>query len=116
MKIVADESVIVPVIVSLRSLGYEVLAIREIQPAAEDNFVLNLARQENAFLITFDKDFGELVFRQKLLSSGVILVRLKGLSMPTKTRMVCSAIDKYGSQLMQSFTVISARIIRFRRI
>jgi predicted nuclease of predicted toxin-antitoxin system len=116
VKIVADESVIVPLITSLRSVGHEVLAIREIQPAAEDHFVLNLARQEKALLITFDKDFGELVFRQKLLSSGVLLVRLKGLTTEVKTRMVSSAIEKYGSQLMESFSVVSARMIRFRRI
>jgi predicted nuclease of predicted toxin-antitoxin system len=116
VRIVADESVIVPLIASLRRVGHDVLAIREIQPGAEDNFVLDLALRANAVLITFDKDFGELIFRQKLLSSGVILVRLKGLSTITKTRIVLSCIEKYGSRLAQSFTVISPRIIRFRRI
>lgn len=115
MRIVADESVIVPVIVELRKSGHEVLAIREIHPRAEDDFILNLAHQEDGLLITFDKDFGELVFRQKLLSSGVVLVRLQGLSTETKTRIVVSAIEKYGSLFKEGFAVISSGTIRFRR-
>lgn len=116
MKIVADESVIVPVIERLRVLGHEVLAISELRPAADDEFVLSLARREAALLITFDKDFGDLVFRQKLLSSGVLLVRIKGLPTVAKTEMICAAIQKHGAQLTQSFTVLSHKMIRFRTL
>jgi len=34
--------------------------------------------------LTADKDFGELVFRQGLLHSGVVLIRLAGLEAESK--------------------------------
>jgi len=46
----------------------------------DDKDVLNAANREIALLITADKGFGELVFRQRLVSKGVVLVRLAGLS------------------------------------
>jgi predicted nuclease of predicted toxin-antitoxin system len=48
----------------------------ELQPGANDEIVLTLAQQDDRVLITFDKDFGELVFRRGLAGSrGVILLR-----------------------------------------
>lgn len=35
-------------------------------------------------LLTADKDFGQLVFRQGLVHSGVVLLRLAGLANATK--------------------------------
>lgn len=35
-----------------------------------------MARRQNRVLLTFDKDFGELVFKRKIKSSGVILLRI----------------------------------------
>ena len=53
--------------------------------------MLQLANKETAPLITSDKDFGELVFRQHFISSGVILVRLSGLSTELKANIVSSS-------------------------
>ncbi len=39
--------------------------------------------EENALLLTADRDFGELVFRQHRLSGGVILFRLLGIASET---------------------------------
>ena len=47
-------------------------------PGIDDERVLRLADSQGALLLTSDKDFGELVFRQRLLHSGVILFRLAG--------------------------------------
>jgi predicted nuclease of predicted toxin-antitoxin system len=55
----------------------------ELLPGASDETVLAMANQDGRILITFDKDFGELVFRQgRSGSSGVILLRLR-LGSPT---------------------------------
>jgi predicted nuclease of predicted toxin-antitoxin system len=47
-----------------------------------DEAILEIANQENRILLTNDKDFGEIVFRQKLITSGVILFRIKGQDVP----------------------------------
>lgn len=49
-------------------------------PGISDDIVLELANSEGVLLLTADKDFGELVFRLRRVSSGVVLVRLAGLS------------------------------------
>src|SRR5207247_1519532 len=48
---------------------------------------------------TADKDFGELVFRQRQASTGVLLVRLWGLTPATKASVVSDAIQEHGREL-----------------
>jgi len=47
--------------------------------------------------LTADKDFGELVFRQRLLHSGIVLIRLAGLKPETKAELVVTAFAGVGS-------------------
>jgi predicted nuclease of predicted toxin-antitoxin system len=46
--------------------GNEVLYVAELDPEIDDESVLSLDRETNAILLTADKDFGDLVFRQRL--------------------------------------------------
>jgi predicted nuclease of predicted toxin-antitoxin system len=41
-----------------------------------DEAILTMANQNKALLLTVDKNFGELIFRQQRLSTGVVSVRL----------------------------------------
>jgi len=54
--------------------------------------VLQIATSQEGVLITFDKDFGELVYRKKLLHGGIILVRLDGIAPSTKSIIVFKVI------------------------
>ncbi|MDO8725455.1 MAG: DUF5615 family PIN-like protein [Candidatus Methanoperedens sp.] len=76
--------------------------------------VLEMANDKSALLLTADKDFGELVFRQKRVTSGVVLIRLAGLSSIRKAEIVVSAINKHGRELMHSFSVINPGAVRIR--
>jgi predicted nuclease of predicted toxin-antitoxin system len=62
------------------------------EPGVSDDVVLDLAYQESELLLTADKDFGELVFRQGRLAYGILLVRLAGLSLTGKAEVVAFAI------------------------
>jgi len=53
-----------------------------------DEEVLAPGRRSEALLITADKDFGELVYRQKLLHADVLLIRLPGMHAPEKAELV----------------------------
>jgi predicted nuclease of predicted toxin-antitoxin system len=81
MNFLADESVDQPVVEGLRADGHDVLAVAEIAPSIPDESVLTMANQREAILLTADKDFGELVFRQHRISAGVVLMRLVQLVM-----------------------------------
>ncbi|QUV81640.1 DUF5615 family PIN-like protein [Chloracidobacterium sp. D] len=116
MKFLADESVDRPIVERLRQEGHQVLYIAELKPGIPDDAVLNLANQETALLLTTDKDFGELVFRQRLHMHGVILIRLAGVTPVRKAELVALAVREHLSELPRSFAVIMPRIFRVRRV
>ncbi len=89
--------------------------IAEMEPGISDDAVLHLANQKQTLLLTADKDFGELVFRQRRLSPGVALIRLAGLSPASKAEIVTTAIEKHAAQLPRAFAVITPRAIRIRQ-
>jgi predicted nuclease of predicted toxin-antitoxin system len=72
MNFLADESVDRPIVERLRQEGHQVSYIAELGPGMSDDAVLNLANQQTALLLTADKDFGEMVFRQRLHTHGVV--------------------------------------------
>ena len=88
----------------------------EMAPGLDDEAVLQEASQAKALLLTSDKDFGELAFRQHRLSSGVILVRLPGVGAETKADIVASVLREREPELKESFSVISAGAVRIRKL
>jgi predicted nuclease of predicted toxin-antitoxin system len=60
----------------LRAEGHDVQYVAELATGISDDAVLRLSNEADRLLLTADKDFGALVFRQRRLSSGVILIRL----------------------------------------
>lgn len=115
MNFLADESVDGPIVNRLRQDGHEVWYVAEMEPGISDDLVLDLTNREEALLLTADKDFGELVFRQRRLAIGVVLVRLEGLSPMSKAEVVAHAISKYAKEWPQAFAVITPGAIRIRR-
>jgi len=65
--------------------------------------------------LTYDTDFGELVFRYNLKSRGVILLRLSALSLAEKTRKTIIAIREHEAELENAFTVVSEKLVRIRK-
>src|SRR4051794_4335456 len=75
-RFLANENMPAEAVRAARQLGHDIVWMVERQPGAADPIVLELAQKERRVLITFDKDFGELVFRQgRAASPGVILLR-----------------------------------------
>jgi predicted nuclease of predicted toxin-antitoxin system len=114
MNFLADEGVDFPVVQKLRSEGHEVLYVAEMDPGISDEKVLAVANDKNALLLTADKDFGELVYRLRRISAGVLLMRLAGLSPATKAELVSSVVRDHGEQLVHTFTVVTPGIVRVR--
>jgi predicted nuclease of predicted toxin-antitoxin system len=115
LKILADECIERSIIRHLRDNGITVDAVAELTPGASDTSIIGLANRKGDLLLTADKDFGELIFRQGKLSNGVILVRLHGLSSKTKGETVVQALVKHQDKLVGSFTVIEPTQIRISR-
>lgn len=115
MNLLADEGVDKPIVDRLRQDGHEVAYIAEMSPGIDDDTILRQANDNGALLLTLDKDFGELVFRQGLVHAGVILIRLAGLHPSTKADVVATAIAEHDTKLFNTFSVISPGSIRIRK-
>ena len=105
MKFLLDENLGIKIPQYLRSLGFDIASISELSPGISDIDVLNMANEQKRTLITLDKDFGELVFKEKLVHSGVILLRLENESVENKMKILEKAL-KSGKDFLNKFTVI----------
>ncbi len=114
MKILADENVARPIVDRLRKEGHEVEYIFDTARGSVDIDILERANREGALLLTDDKDFGELVVYHRHRSSGVILMRLEGLPWAERAEIIISLIQKHGTNLLNAFTVVSKKTVRFR--
>lgn len=116
MNLLADEGVERPVVERLRRDGHTVLYVAEMEPGITDDEVLSRANAAASILLTADKDFGELVFREGQLSSGgVVLIRLAGLSADLKAQAVSDAFHGHASDFPNHFSVISPGKVRTGR-
>ena len=114
MKIVADESVDWPMIERLREDGHEAIAIVETCAGAPDEQVLETANTSRAILLTADQDFGELVFRLRQVSAGVVLARVAGLGRDSKVSLVSKLFRYHAGELDDAFTVLTPGAVRIR--
>ena len=75
MSILADESIDRQIVEFLRNNNFYVDYIAEMDPGITDREVFQSAQQKGYILLTADKYFGELLYRQKFPISSVILIR-----------------------------------------
>ncbi len=115
MKILADENIEREFIEALREAKFDVISSRESYVGIADDEILQIAEEENAVILTYDTDFGELVFRFNLKSHGVILLRLSGLNLPEKIDKTILAISEHETELENAFTVVSEKSVRIRK-
>ena len=78
IKFLADVNVEKEIVDYLSENKYDVKWIPDYNCEMLDEDLLKLATTEKRILITNDKDFGELTVLQKRLSTGIILLRVKG--------------------------------------
>lgn len=116
MNFLADERVDRQIVEQLRRDGHRVGYVAEMTPGIPDATVLAAANPEAALLLTADKDFGEMLFRQRLHAHGVVLIRLAGLAPGRKAELVASAVNQHAADLRRAFTVVAPSAIRIRHL
>ncbi len=105
MRFLTDENLGSVIPQKLRELGFDVVSVSEVSPAEKDPKILNLTNTQTRILITLDKDFGELVFKDRLTHSGVIFLRFKDESVKNKF-LILSKVLKLRKEFQNKFTVI----------
>ena len=114
MRLYANENVPGDCVAVLRERGHDVLWIREVARGCGDAAVLAKAQSEARLLITFDKDFGELVFRRgKAASHGIVLFRLRKPSPDFVARRVAQILES-TTKWEGHYAVVDEHSIRLR--
>jgi predicted nuclease of predicted toxin-antitoxin system len=114
MKFLFDQSADFRLIDHLRSLGHDVTAISRNYPhSLADEDVLSLARQEQRILVVADRDFGELIYNQRLEHAGVLFFRLPGAQLQTKIEHLDRVLQEHADDLAAGkFVVVAPGNIR----
>ncbi|MCK4859015.1 MAG: DUF5615 family PIN-like protein [Candidatus Omnitrophica bacterium] len=116
MKFLADENIEKPLVDFLRGKGFDVLYVCEQHKSISDEEVLYLANQEDRILLTNDKDFGELIFLQRKISQGIVLIRLFSENTSDKIVLFNKLLKEYSDKLKRHFVVLTERQVRIRKL
>lgn len=96
----------------LRSQDHDVSSVYEENQGLDDDSILEKANIENRILITNDKDFGELIFREQKTHKGVILLRLRDERAVNKISVLKRLLQYYKNKLVNNFVVVTETTIR----
>jgi predicted nuclease of predicted toxin-antitoxin system len=114
VKILANENFPRAAVDALRSAGHEVLWARTDMPGAPDEEVIARAERESRLLVTFDKDFGDVVYRRGLPAAcGVVLFRFAAPS-PEKTAQRTVDLLQSRTDWAGQFAVVEETRVRLR--
>ena len=116
LKFLIDESTGRKLNIFLNELGYDSKFSGDIKPRADDKEVLEMANAEKRIIITNDKDFGELIYRQKLSSSGTILLRLRNDNPKTRQEYSVKLIKQLKENLISKFIVLNENKFRMKNL
>ena len=116
MDILADENVDFCIFERIKEDGFQIEHIKSVSPGIDDEMVLNLANENQAILLTEDKDFGELVYRLKLAAYGIILIRLSGWDTEDKMNRISNVLKEHFPKMKNSFTTIRPEKLSIREL
>ena len=77
LTFLVDENIPFYVVKQLRKEGYKTISVVEDFAGSSDEKILELSSRNKWVIVTFDKDFGELIYKQKSNKPyGIILLRV----------------------------------------
>ncbi|WP_336518563.1 DUF5615 family PIN-like protein [Pollutibacter soli] len=111
----ANENFPRPSIFFLRDKGYSVKSIQETNQGASDEEVIGIAKKDNLIILTFDRDYGELIFRYAVESPpSVIYFRYKGTDPQFVGKLLYDLLTDEKIEMDNAFTVVDQNSIRQR--
>jgi len=115
-RLLADENFPLPSVRMLREHGLDVLAVVEACPRASDTGILQLACDQGRWIATYDRDYGELVFRQGLRSPPAILFFRQEPFPATRAAGLILNLLSREAELAGHLVVVGERSLRLRKL
>jgi predicted nuclease of predicted toxin-antitoxin system len=116
MRIIADENIEATIVAWLREQGEDVISACEIMHRAEDAAIFARANAEKRIILTKDMDFGEMVFHERLVTAGIVLLRFKSERSVARLDIVRRHWPEIVKHAAGNFVVVSQDRLRVRRL
>ena len=116
MKILADENIPLVIVEKLRGIGIDVISISQTDHGINDRKIIEIARDNKSIILTFDKDFGELIFKNKLFVEGIILLRFPPVSVDYIFSKIQRILSILKNETNPKIIVIDENKIRIRNL
>lgn len=116
MKFLANENIPRASVLFLRDAGLDIVAIGDGFSGISDREVISFANEEGRTILTFDSDYGELIFKNGLkVGGGVIYLRIPMGHPQFAAEAVLSILDGKGLVFENTLTVLDPDKVRQRR-
>jgi predicted nuclease of predicted toxin-antitoxin system len=116
MKLLANENFPYKSIYYLKEKGYDLLSIGMDNPSIMDSEIMSIAINEERTILTFDRDYGELIFRHNYKpEKGVIYLRLDEYEPQQPGFIIEGILTSTEIDLTRALTVIDKNGIRQRK-
>jgi len=116
LKFLANENVPIASVNYLKSKGFDITSIGIEYPGTADEDVMKLAVEQERTIITYDSDYGELIFKHGFKpNAGVIFIRQQ----PSEPLETAKTIEHLASNTNLSFertlTVVDSNSLRQKK-
>jgi predicted nuclease of predicted toxin-antitoxin system len=114
--LLANENFPGPAVRLLRERGVDVLWASESMSGADDPEVLARARAEGRWLLTYDRDYGELVFSRGLPSPRAVIYLRQEAYPPQRPADLVLELLAQPERVDGLFLVVTERSVRIRHL
>lgn len=116
MKLLANENFPQASVIYLKNSGFDIISVGLDFQGITDKEVIELAIKEERTIITFDRDYGELIFKLHLNpSKGIIYLRLNEFKPEEPGKIVKSLMKDYNLIFENFLTVFDGESIRQKK-
>ena len=116
IKLLANENFPLASVLVLRKAGYDITYIAEENKSISDAAVMNMAIEEERLILTFDRDYGELIFKHNYTPrQGIIYLRLLHYTPEEPGSVIHRLLSEFKIQTERMFTVFDGENIRQRK-
>ncbi len=115
-RLALDENVPRASVRLLLAQGIDILDIHSSHRGLSDEAIVTICNKEQRILVTFDRDFGELIFRKRLYPEfGVIYLRLTHFTPTRPAEILLELLRSKRYPFEKSIVVVDDKFIRQRK-
>jgi predicted nuclease of predicted toxin-antitoxin system len=113
--IIVDESTDARITEALVDAGYEIFSVQQVMHGIDDSEIIKISIEKEGFILTEDKDFGDEIVFRRASNNGAMLLRLSGVEIDEKIRLVLTSLEAHSEELIRSFSVLTKKKLRIRK-